>query len=168
MSSKINSTGKYELFRSTKSNDILHLKGKGWYALVKGQKGEMIVKSDSDHEKQRTLQEGSYYFASFNEDPEFNDIPHLFLEKGEKYKEYILPNGLPTAKDKQKKIVSAKSLISKKKLESHLKSRNTQRGGDKLSAKTKKELDSIAREKGVSGRSKMNKAELVSRLKEAV
>lgn len=166
MSTKTKRTGKYELFKSTKGNDLLHLKRKGWYALIEGQKGEMIVQSDSDHQKQRTLQEGIYYIAEFEDDPEFNDVPHLFLEKGEKFKEYILPNGLPTSRDKQKKIIRSKRLVSKKKVETHLKSKKKAQEDEagNLSKKTKKELYRIAKEKDISGRSKMNKAELVSQL----
>ncbi len=171
MSSKTKSTGRYELFKSTKGNDILHLKRIGWNALVEGQKGEIIVHSDSNHQKERNLQEGVYYYiADFEGDPDFNDVPHLFLEKGEKFKEYILPNGLPASKDTQKKIITSKSLISKAKLASRLKNEGkAQRGeGDKLFAKTKKELDRIAREKKVAGRSKMNKDELVSQLEKII
>lgn len=164
MSSKINSIGKYELFKTTEGNDILHLKRKGWYALVEGQKGEIIVHSDDDHQKQRTLQEGGYYMANFEDDPDFNDVPHLFLEKGEKFKEYILPNGLPTAKDKQKKIVQTKGLVSKEKVMSHIKGEGKVEKENGLSSKTKKELEAIAKEKAVPGRSKMNKAELVKHL----
>src|SRR5690554_5100281 len=158
MSSKTKSTGRYELFKSTKGNDILHLKRIGWYALVEGQKGEIIVHSDSNHQKERNLQEGVYYYiADFEGDPDFNDVPHLFLEKGEKFKEYILPNGLPASKDKQKKIITSKRLVSKEKVESHLKGKEAIQKEVKegLSSKTKKELDAIAKKKEVRGRSKM-------------
>lgn len=166
MSSEIKNTGQYELFKTTEGNDILHLKRKGWYALVEGQKGEIIVHSDSKHQQQRTLQEGKYYMADFKNDPDFNDVPHLFLEKGEKFKEYILPNGLPTSKDKQKKIITSKRLVSKEKVESHLKGKEAihKEVKEGLSSKTKKELDAIAKKKEVRGRSKMNKAELIKQL----
>lgn len=134
MSSKTKSTGRYELFKSTKGNDILHLKRIGWYALVEGQKGEIIVHSDSNHQKEWNLQEGVYYYiADFEGDPDFNDVPHLFLEKGEKFKEYILPNGLPASKDTQKKIITSKSLISKAKLASRLKNEGKAQRGEGIS-----------------------------------
>lgn len=170
MSNKIYKEGEYELFETTEGHQILHLNKKDWYALVEGQQGQIIVYSDDDHQKDHTLQEGHFYWADFEDDPEFKDVPHLFLEEGKKYKEYILPNGLPTAEDKQKKVIKTKERLSKEKVKSHLKSK----GGNKnqsrqkkegIAAKTKSALKEMAKEKGIPGRSKMNKAELIKHLK---
>lgn len=170
MNNEIKEEGHYELFKTTKGHQILHLNKNDWYALVEGQQGQIIVYSDEDHQKEETLEKGTFYVIDFERDEKFRDIPHLFLGKDEKFKEYILPNGLPTAKDKQKKIVETKEWVSKEKVEVHLKgkpeskSKNLPRGKE-LASKTKAELQEIAKEKGITGRSKMNKSDLVKHLK---
>jgi hypothetical protein len=120
MSVKIKSQGEYELFETTKQHRILVLDGKQWYAAVAGQQGDILVRSNSDHEKDRTLQQGHYYLADFNNDPKFKDMPHLFLEKSSRFQELVLPNGLPTSKDHQKKVVWTNDTIKKSDLEKHL------------------------------------------------
>lgn len=165
--------GHYELFETTKGHQILTLDEKEWFALVEGQEGDIIVHSDSDHEKSKTIQKGEFYLADFKDDPEFQDMPHLFMEKGSKYTELILPNGLPTKKDHQKKLVRTDEKIAKNKIKEHIEGKGDtgtekQYEGkpEKLRSKTKKELYRKARKKDIEGRSKMDKEELVQELKE--
>ena len=121
MSVNVEDKGHYELFETTHGHRILALNGERWFAWVEGQKGEILVLSNSDHEKGHTVQEGDFYLAEFEDDPEFqNDNPHLFLQKGDDFGELIVPNGLPTEHDNQKKIVSTKETIGKGELKKHL------------------------------------------------
>ncbi len=123
MSVDFKDKGNYELFETTHGHRILVLNGERWYAWVEGQKGEILVLSDSDHEKDHTIQEGRFYLAEFQDDPEFrNNQPHLFLQKGDEFQEVIVPNGLPTGSDNQKKIVATGESVAKDKLEEHLSS----------------------------------------------
>lgn len=78
----------------------------------------------------------------FEEDPSFQDMPHLFIEKGAKYQELILPSGLPN--DKQQ-VIQNKDLVE---LE-------------------KKELDRIIQKLNIEGRPKMNKKELPKAISKA-
>lgn len=166
MKNKIENEGKYELFRTTKGHQILNLNDKTFFAVITGQKGDILVSTDSDHEKDKTLKKGRFYLATFDDDPEFNDIPHLFLEEGNKYREWILPNDKPTKKDYQKKLVKTGNLVEKSKVEKHLKGRSHQKQqGSNLGSKNKKELMDMAREKGIRGRSKMKKSQLIEELK---
>ncbi len=121
MSVNVEGKGRYELFETTHGHRILVLSDKQWFAWVEGQKGEILVLSDSDHEKDHTIQEGDFYLADFQDDPKFqNNQPHLFLQKGDEFKELIVPNGLPTENDSQKKVVSTDDAISKDELMEHL------------------------------------------------
>ena len=113
---KIQNKGQYEIFETTKGHQILSLNDKEWYALVKGQKGDIIVHSDSDHKKKKTLQKGQFYLADFEDEPDFNDIPHLFLQKDKQYQELILPQGLPTKSDHQKKLIRSDEKVSEDKI----------------------------------------------------
>lgn len=112
--------GSYELIETTNGNRILVLEGELWYAWVEGRQGEILVQSDADHERRRTLQEGRFYVVAFEDDPAFRDVPHLFLEKEGRFQEIVLPNGLPTEQDVQKKIIATDHMIDSATLERHL------------------------------------------------
>lgn len=173
MRGKLHKHGHYELFKTTHGHQILNLDGKEWFAVVEGQRGDLMVHSDSDHEKEKTLEKGEYYLADFKDDPEFQDMPHLFMEKGDTYIEFVLPNGLPTKSDHQKKLVRSDKQVSKKKVKEHVEGKGNvghekqyQDKPEGLRAKSKEELYEEAKKEGIEGRSKMDKEELVQHLKE--
>ncbi len=120
MSVDVKEKGDYELFETTNGHRILILNDERWFAWVEGQKGEILVLSDSDHQKERTIQEGEFYLADFKGDPKFQDNPHLFLQKGDRFQELIVPNCLPTEHDNQKKVVSTDDTVGKDELTDHL------------------------------------------------
>ncbi len=113
---KVQNQGQYEIFETTKDHQILTLDEKEWYALIEGEKGEIIVHSDSDHKKKKTLRKGRFYLVDFEDDPDFNDIPHLFLQQDNRYNEFLLPNGLPTKSDHQKKLIRSDKTVSEDKI----------------------------------------------------
>jgi hypothetical protein len=182
MKGKLESEGSYELFQTTKGHQILSLNNKNYFAVIKGQKGEMLIATDSDHEKEKTLKNGKFYLASFDNDPEFNDIPHLFLQEGNKFREWILPNDKPTEKDYQKKLVRTGNMVSMSKVEEHIKGsaskdserkssgkrtsgRSSSKPSGDLNDKSKNELMDMAKKKHIKGRSGMNKKQLIQELK---
>ncbi len=120
MAVKVRDKGNYELFVTDEGHRILALNNERWFAWVEGNQGEILVRSDSDHKKDRTLQEGRFYVADFEDDPKFRDVPHLFLQKGDRYQEVIIPNGLPTDQDQQKKVIRTDETLSEEDLEAHL------------------------------------------------
>jgi hypothetical protein len=113
--------GRYELFETNHHHRILVLNQKEWFAWVEGQQGDILVLSDSDHQKVRTLQQGQFYLVDFRDDPKFKDMPHLFLQDGDRYQELMLPNGLPTEQDRQKRVVKTDETLSREELEEYLK-----------------------------------------------
>lgn len=120
MSVRVRQHGEYELFETTNGHRILVLDGKQWYAWIHGQEGQILVHSDSDHEKDHGCQDGKYYLVDFADDPKFKDMPHLFLQDGSHYQEMMVPNGLPTEKDYQKKVVVTDDTIGRRTLEQYL------------------------------------------------
>jgi hypothetical protein len=52
---KLRKEGEYELFETTKGHQILTLDQKEWYAVVETSQGHILVKSDADHEKDKTV-----------------------------------------------------------------------------------------------------------------
>ncbi len=120
MAVKIEDRGRYELFKTTRGHRILVLNDERWFAWVEGQRGEILVRSDPDHEKDHTIQEGEFYLVDFEDDPNYQDNPHLFLQKGDRFEEMIVPNGLPTDEDHQKRIVGAGKTVPQDELTSYL------------------------------------------------
>ena len=116
MTATVQRRGRYSLFETPRQNRILVLGQDQWFAWVGGQQGDILVRSDREHERDRTLQEGEFYLVEFEDDPDFTDVPHLFLEKNGEFVEVILPNGLPTDSDSQKRVVGTEKTISRDKL----------------------------------------------------
>jgi hypothetical protein len=120
MTATVHGRGRYTLFETPRQNRILVLGDDQWFAWVGGQQGEILVRSDAQHERDRTIQEGQYYLVDFEGDPSFTDVPHLFLERNGEFQEVILPNGLPTVGDTQKRVVETEKTIARAELERHL------------------------------------------------
>lgn len=62
MRGKIEKQGQYELFETTHGHQILsiddeQLQKEEFFAVVKGDEGDLLVHSDADHDKQKTQQE---------------------------------------------------------------------------------------------------------------
>jgi hypothetical protein len=174
MKGKVIKEGTYEIFRTTKEHEILVLNEKEYYALVKGQKSLIIVKSDSDHKKDKTLKSGTFFYVDFKNDPEFNDIPHLFLEENKMYEEFILPNGFPDKNNTSKRLVIPEEKIPEIKFTKYIKQTTSNRKKDRspisgkykeLESKTKDELYEMAKKQNIKNRSRMSKQELIENLK---
>lgn len=196
MKGKLEKEGKYELFETTRGNHILALNNKSYFAVVKGKYGDILVTTNADHQKAKSIKSGKFYLANFDDDPEFRDLPHLFLEEGNKFRVWILPNNTPSKNNYQKKLVKTNNLVSKETVEYHVKG-SGKKGTEKqythapkkassqkeadhrdttearesiknrgLGEKSKEELYQLAREAGVEGRSRMNKNELEQALRE--
>jgi len=120
MTATLQRRGKYTLFQTPRQNRILVLGDDMWFAWVGGQQGEILVRSDSDHEREHTIQEGEFYLVDFDDDPSFTDMPHLFLEQNGGFQEVILPNGLPTDADAQKRVVGTDKIVDRVELKRHI------------------------------------------------
>lgn len=171
MRGKLEKQGQYELFETTHGHQILTLGHKNWYAVVEGQQSDLLVGSDSDHQKKKTIWQGDYYLADFEDDPQFKDMPHLFMQDGKQFHEFVLPNDLPQEKGDQVRLIRTDKKLSEDKVMQHVKGKGN-KGNEKqyngqpesLRTKTKSELYDIAKKQAIHGRSKMNKAELVKKL----
>lgn len=105
-----------------------------------------FVHSDADHQKDHTIQKGRFFVVQFQDDPKFKDMPHLFLQKGGRYQELMLPNDLPSENDPQKKIVSTKDTIGKEELERYLRHpKPAGAGEERLRGLDQKQLDRVKR-----------------------
>jgi hypothetical protein len=121
MSVKVKDKGHYKLFETTHGHRILVLNNKRWFAWIEGQQGEILAHSDSDHQKDHTIQKGEFYLVDFENDPKYKGMPHLFLQKEDHFEELVLPNGLPTEEDHQKKLVTTDETVPRDELTNYLK-----------------------------------------------
>lgn len=114
MSIDIKRKGYYELFETTRHHQILVLERQEFYALVEGECGQIIVKSDSNHQQDRPLSEGDYVLFIAKDYPQWIDnVEHLELQQGRgQYKIYILPNGFPTERDQHTKLIESTETVS--------------------------------------------------------
>lgn len=120
MPAHVRDRGRYELFLTARDHRILVLNDERWYAWVEGDRGELLVRSDADHERRESIEGGRFFLVDFEDDPQFKDMPHLFLQKDDRYQEMMVPDGLPTEQDRQKKIVRTEHTIAKGDLEAYL------------------------------------------------
>jgi hypothetical protein len=120
MAAKMRASGRYELVEDEHRHRFLVLDARRWYVWIDGQRSPILVHSRRSHAKTRSLQRGRYYLVEFHDDPKFRDLPHLFLQKGERFQEFLLPNGLPSERDPQKRFVVTRKTLPKKQLEAHL------------------------------------------------
>jgi hypothetical protein len=119
MAIKVKDRGRYELVEDEHGHRFL-IVGKRWYVWIEGKKSPILVRTGSDHRRKRVLQRGEFLYVDFKRDPKFRDMPHLFLEKGRHYWELLLPNGLPSSTDPQKRLVVSRKALPKKELEDYL------------------------------------------------
>lgn len=120
MATRVQNSGTYELIETVAGNRILGFNGEEWYAWIDGQDGEILVRSDDDHNRRRMIQQGDFLLVDFEEDTDYRDLPHLFLGHLEEYEEFVLPNGLPDDRDTQKKIITTDNTVGKEELERYL------------------------------------------------
>ncbi len=120
MGLRIEASGRYALLEDAHRHRFLVLDDEHWYVWIEGQKSPLLVRTGPGHEKLRTVRRGRFYLVDFRHDPNFRDQPHLFLQSGERYQEFLLPNGMPDARDPQKRFVVTRKYIAKDELERYL------------------------------------------------
>ncbi len=110
------------MFDTDDGNTILSLDKSEYYGVVSTNKGDLLVKSGSDHQQSSIKQKGQYYYVDFKDDEKFEDMPHLFLEKSRnQFISWVLPKGLPTGKGDKNKIVKSEETLNKDEMEDHIK-----------------------------------------------
>src|SRR4051812_45915352 len=120
MGLKVKASGPYALVKDEHGHRFLVLDGRRWYAWIDGQRSPILVRSRPGHPNIRAVQRDRFYLVDFRNDPKFRGMPHLFLEKGGRYREFLLPNGLPSERDPQKRFVLTRRTLPKKRLEAYL------------------------------------------------
>ena len=116
MTTTVKKHGNYDLFETTHHHKILKLDNDEYFAWVETNQGEILVLSDSDHKKSKSLSNGEYILFTPRNEPDMNDnIDHLELQEGDHFRNYVLPQGLPSERDIRNKIIKS-DIVDKEKI----------------------------------------------------
>lgn len=105
--------GDYQLVKSKKGTKMLILDNYA-YAWVNAKNiGELLIVSNKEHSIDSVLAVGKYRLYDVKDEPHLVDQLHLELLVGKgKWQGYLLLTGLPTDKDKRKRIIPTKECIT--------------------------------------------------------
>lgn len=106
--------GQYRLLETKNQTKILILDKKNTYAWVNaGLIGEILVASHRKHKADHILAIGTYRIYDVKKEPKLTDLQHLELHAGNCFWQgYLLPTGLPNAKNKRNRIIPTKEVIT--------------------------------------------------------
>jgi hypothetical protein len=112
--------GNYELFETLHRHRILVLGSRHSFMWLKAGLGDITVRTSPHHAKRRSLKGGWFLLVDFRNHAKFKDMQHLFLENGDRYRVLLLPNGLPSDNDLQKRVVATRTSIAREELEKYV------------------------------------------------
>jgi hypothetical protein len=112
---KLIKEGRYRLFETKNQTKVLVLDKKNTYAWINAAEiGEILVSSEKEHSVDCILSVGNFRMYEVNDEPKLVDTIHLELCVGSgAWQGYLLPLGLPTAKEKKHRIIPTTELISR-------------------------------------------------------
>lgn len=126
MRGKVLNQGNYELLKSAEGRLLLLLnsviKKEKYFWDVSGDYEFLILtegfkekSGDTSFEVYRT---GHFYLIDITEDPEYPDLPHLYLQdKRNNYEDFILPDGLPDLLDTEQEIITTGNTVDQEELD---------------------------------------------------
>ncbi len=111
---KLIDQGFYKLIETKNQTKILYLTNKIYAWINVAEIGEILVASHKPHKTDNILALGKYRLYKVENEPKLTDLMHLELLVGEGiWQGYLLTTGLPTTKEKRKRIIPTKELITK-------------------------------------------------------
>lgn len=128
MTYRITREGIYELYRLEHDQRVLALDNdhfsleRGYFTISEGSQGELVKRRPGEMSDERLVRRGSYRIVEFEEESEFQDIPYLFLEHGDKYDEIFLSEGLPGRMGERRRYIYSDHSISGGALDAYLES----------------------------------------------
>ena len=107
-------TGQYKLIETKGQTKILYLDSKTYAWINVEDIGEILVTSLVPHKSDAILAIGKYRLYDVKDEPKLTDLLHLELLVGDGiWQGYLLTTGLPTQKDKRKRIIPTDEIITK-------------------------------------------------------
>lgn len=107
-------TGDYRLVGTKGKTMLLILDSKQVFAWINAKGiGEILVVSRKHHTTDTVLAMGKFRLYDVKDEPALTDLQHLELLVGKgKWQGYLLPTGLPTEKEKRKRIIPTDERIT--------------------------------------------------------
>lgn len=127
MTYRISRDGIYELYRKGEErvlalDDEQFSLERGYFTISEGSQGELVKRDSTDVSDDHLVRRGSYRIVEFEEESEFQDIPYLFLEHGDRYDEVFLSEGLPGRVGERRRYIYTDHTIPVDELDAYLKS----------------------------------------------
>ncbi len=112
---KLINEGNYQLIETKGQTKILTLNNKKTFAWVNlDEIGEILVSSHKKHITDNLLAIGKFRHYDVKDEPGLTDLEHLELFVGSgKWQGYLLTTGIPTEKNKRKRIIPTDEIITK-------------------------------------------------------
>lgn len=107
--------GDYTLMETKQRTKILALDSKEQFAwlYVKGI-GDVLIRTRKKHKPINILAVGKYRVLDVEDEPNMADVPHLELSLSNgMWQDYLLVKGLPTHKDKRRRIIPSDEVITR-------------------------------------------------------
>ena len=120
--------GQYEIFRTARRERVMVLDGDhfamepSYFTISEGAQGEFVARNAEDFDRHEILREGRFMLVEFQDDPEFQDIPYVFLERDGKFDEIYIPQGLPDEEGRRRRYIYTDHTIDAEQLEAYLSS----------------------------------------------
>lgn len=128
MTFTIKKEGNYELFRTQDDQRIIAIDNRFYefvglyFTIAEGEQGELRRRDPDSIEKSESFRKGTYKLVEFSGDKHFQNIPYLFLERGDRYEEIYLPDGLPRSPRDHIRFVITDHTIAAESLDAYLRS----------------------------------------------
>jgi len=126
MRGKVQNQGNFELLKSEEGRLLLlinsDIKKEKYFWDVSGDYEYLIqtegVKEKSGDTAFEVIRTGHFYLIDIIDDPEYPDLPHLYLQdQRNNYEDFILPDGLPDLLDTEQEIITTGNIVDQEELD---------------------------------------------------
>jgi|GEM_PF-1331431 len=128
MIGRVQQQGHYELFEDARGKELLVLNDNNenlecWFDIFR-EKGENIKiiftePRDDDPRNSNLRQDGHFYLAVVEDDPDYPGFTHLYLQDENGYEEFVLPEGLPSAAYPDKWVIITNKWLTRDQVENY-------------------------------------------------
>lgn len=128
MIGRIQEQGHYELFEDERGRELLVLNDdnenlEGWFSILYEKAFVKLIYSHYKLNDSRTLtvkQEGHFYLAVIEDDPDYPGFTHLYLQDEKGYEKFVLPEGIASIAMPEKLMIPTNEWLSREQVENYL------------------------------------------------
>lgn len=128
MIGRIQKQGHYELFEDGRGKELLVLNDdnenlESWYSIFREKEiVKMIITKVrfDDPRTQNLTQQGHFYLAVIEDDPDYPGFAHLYLQDEKGYEEFVLPEGIASLAMPEKLVIPTNKWLRREQVENYL------------------------------------------------